>query len=122
MPLHPRLIEIGFLGYRDSLDRDGYLFPELPHDPENQLASTRGFSKWWGRWSDRNGFPDPELTFHSFRHTFKDACRNARIPTDTHDQLTGHKGVGVGRDYGEGSSLSTLAAAVAQISYPTFRL
>lgn len=39
-------------------------------------------------------------TFHSFRHTFKRACREAGLSEEVHNALTGHAGGGVGRRYG----------------------
>jgi hypothetical protein len=34
--------------------------------------------------------------FHSFRHSFKDACRRAAIPEEIHDAITRHSGGGGG--------------------------
>jgi integrase len=41
---------------------------------------TGNWSKWWGRYM-RNviGIKDRRKVFHSFRHTFKDACREAGL-------------------------------------------
>ncbi len=61
IPLHQGLLNTGFLDYVQTLDPGGRLFPDLPHDPNDVEASTAGFTKWWGRWSDANGFPDPTL-------------------------------------------------------------
>ena len=43
---------------------------------------------------------DPAKTFHSFRHTFKRACREAGLGEEIDNALTGHSGGGVGRSYG----------------------
>jgi integrase len=45
------------------------------------------------------------VVFHSFRHTFKDMCRDALIPRDIHQALTGHAKQTVGDTYGKGYSL-----------------
>ncbi len=61
--------------------------------------------------------------FHSFRHTFKRACRDAQISEEVHDALTGHKGpASVGRSYGRGMSVTTMAEALAHVSYPTIMI
>lgn len=102
-----------------------YLFPELPHDPAEVLSSSRTFTKWWGMWCERNGgegsgINDPNKTFHSFRHSFKRACRDAGLGEEIHDLLTGHKGASVGRGYGQGAGLKVLSEAIERVSYPSF--
>ena len=61
----------------------------------------------------------PEVTFHSFRHTFKDLCRNALIPRELHHALTGHASPGqvenVGDSYGEGYSITVKAKELAKV-------
>jgi integrase len=131
VPIHPKLIELGFLDYVADLRLAGkaYLFPNLPHHSE--LAATRQFTKWWGNWSAANaktkgeGFDDPKKSFHSFRHGFKRVCREAGIPDAIHDLLTGHRSGSVSDSYGrdeDGSSVSlkTLADNLAKVIYPTF--
>jgi hypothetical protein len=63
------------------------------------------------------GISDPQKVFHSFGHTFKDACREAGISQDVHNALTGHTTAGVGE--GDGLVLSTgvLDEAVQAIRY-----
>ncbi len=55
----------------------------------------------FGRYLTRIGLEDRELVFHSFRHNFKTACRFVNIPTEVHDELTGHRPMTVGGWYGE---------------------
>lgn len=60
--------------------------------------------------------------FHSFRHTFKAACRRAGIHEETHDLLTGHRGTGVGRSYGRmaghsAEMVKTLFDAIGKVRY-----
>lgn len=126
LPIHPRVIALGFIEHARAQDQKGHLFPDLPHDPTNEEASTRLFSKWWGRWCAANaetvgeGFDDPAKVFHSFRHTFKRACRG-KMEEEVHDLLTGHKGSdSSGRGYGRGMSLASLAEFLAKVDYPTF--
>jgi integrase len=127
LPIHPKLIEIGFLDHvaERRAAGDVYLFPEFPHDTseaDDPEASTRQFTKWWGLWSDANGFPDPTVNFHAFRHTFKRACRG-KVTEEISDLITGHKGVGgAGRSYGKGVDLTVLAEAIKLVEFPTFKL
>lgn len=127
VPLHKTLIDLGFITYAQEQQRrpDAYLFPDLPHDPEGRLSSSRTFTKWWGLWCEANNgktgkIASPDKTFHSFRHSFKRACRDEGVREEFHDLLTGHKGNSVGRGYGQGASLKALAREMAKVSYPTF--
>ncbi|WP_088561353.1 site-specific integrase [Arboricoccus pini] len=118
IPLHPRLIELGFGTYADDLRSKGQvrLFPELQPDVFGKW--TGNWSKWWGRYSRQHGMTDPRKVFHSFRHAFKDACRDADIPREVHDALTGHsEGRNEGEGYGTGFSLKRLHEAICKLSY-----
>lgn len=134
LPIHPRIVRLGFIDYVRRQPPGARLFPELPHDERpvlpkggKRLASTRRFSKWWGRWCSANaatsgqGFDHPHKVFHSFRHTFKRAIREAGVSEEMSDLLTGHKGNDhSGRGYGQGVSVGVLALEIAKLDYPTF--
>lgn len=101
VPLHPALIEEGFVGYVDCLPIGGLLFPEIPPDRFGRRAGTA--TKWIGKWvrgtvgiTDRRFDPS-----HSWRHRFISECREARIDEETRNALTGHSDGSVSRDYGE---------------------
>jgi integrase len=119
VPIHPELLKLGFQKYVDTLDKGGRLFPDLK--PDQFKKQTGNFSKWWGRWARDLGIADRRKVFHSFRHTFKAACRRAGIQEETHDLLTGHRGAGVGRSYGRADHspalVKALAKAVSKIEY-----
>jgi integrase len=90
VPIHPELVRLGFLNYVDERKRavDERLFPDLKQDRFGKW--TQNWSKWWGRYArDQAKIDDPRKVFHSFRHTFKHACRASGIPEDIHDALTG---------------------------------
>jgi len=59
---------------------------------------------------------DKDLVAHSFRHTFKDLCRNADIPNDLHKFITGHSGGDVSSYYGEGHSLERRKEAIDKVN------
>ena len=113
IPIHSCLIELGFLKLVGA--STGRLFPELSSAGSRQL--TASWSQWFGRYLRQViCIADPRKTFHSFRHTFKDLCREAGISKDLHDRLTGHSSQDVGDGYGSGTyPLRPLALAIDQI-------
>jgi integrase len=119
VPVHHELVKAGFLLYRDEMARtkEKKLFPGLTPDSKGDL--TGNWSKWWGRYARREiGLQDPLKVFHSFRHTFKDACREAGLSEEIHDALTGHAGGGVGRQYGASFyPIGPLIKAIKKIQY-----
>lgn len=116
VPIHRRVLELGFLEYRDRIAQSHKdLFPQVH---AKARARTTSYSKWFNRYL-RNacGIEDTRKVFHSFRHTFKDACREAGIQQDVHDALTGHTDGSVSKTYGSGHSLNTLNEAIQKINY-----
>jgi len=65
---------------------------------------------------------DEALVTHSMRHTFKDLCRDAGIPRDLHDFITGHSGGDSASNYGEGHSLARRKEALNKIEHPYLML
>ncbi|RDJ22008.1 hypothetical protein DWF00_27190 [Bosea caraganae] len=122
VPIHPELRRLGFFGYvegRRSSGQGATLWPLLG-SAENR-ARTAAFSQWWGNYQGRKpiGVTDPRKVFHSFRHLFKDMCRDAGLSEDVHDALTGHAaGKSVGRGYGAGHSVARLFAEISKIVAP----
>jgi len=118
IPIHPAITQAGFLSYVVRLREAGEerLFPLLRLDSKGDWGGH--WSKFWGTYARSSiGLGDKRKTFHSFRHTFKTACRHAGLTEEVHDALTGHSGGGVGRRYG-GQSLQALSQAIARIEYP----
>ena len=127
VPVHPKLIELGFVDYvaERRLQRDEFLFPELPHDPNDVDASTRGFTKWWGLWCRANaerpgaGFDDPNKTLHGFRHAFITASRG-KIDAEIRGFITGHVEFETeGRHYGEAEAIM-LHEAISKVEFKHF--
>jgi integrase len=120
IPLHPNLIRCGFLRYVAQC-QGGPLFPLLKPDQYGKI--TGNWSKWFNRYKRDVGVvipPKAMKDFHSFRHGFKGACRDARIEEEVHDALTGHSSSKVGRRYdgARGVSLDVKAEAIARITLP----
>ena len=90
VPLHPALIEEGFLQYVQALPAGSALFPAVRPDKFNTRKGTA--TKAHGRWvrkvvgiTDRS--KDPA---HAWRHRFEDAARRAGLPQNVTDGLLGH--------------------------------
>lgn len=116
IPIHPKLIELGFMDLVH--ESKGKLFPDLRSAGARQLTSS--WSQWFGRYLRQViGITDTRKTFHSLRHTFKDLCRDAGIPKELHDRLTGHTSSDVGDGYGSCTyPIRPLAIAISQINLP----
>jgi integrase len=117
VPVHPELVRCGFLDHvaKRRSEGGGRLFPDLRRGSHGKL--TAKFSQWWTKRGDELGVRVPrKKVFHSFRHSFKEACRNAEVGEEIHDALTGHSGGGVGRTYG-GVPLRVKAREIAKVSY-----
>lgn len=75
------------------------------------------FQKQTGRWLRKIGITDPELTPHSARHSFTDACRRVAMPEYIINQLTGRRlGKGSVGDYGKGVGMRDLAKWVRKVN------
>lgn len=119
VPLHPQLIDLGFLDYVEAIKASGQerLWPSLKTGGTHKTDS-EVLGRWFNRYIHQKlGFPD-NVVFHSFRHTFKDLCRNAHIPKDAHHQLTGHASSDTGDRYGEGFALEVLHEDIKRIRLP----
>jgi integrase len=119
IPIHKELLRLGFVEYAHQ--QRERIFPALKVDSHESL--TGNFSKWWGRYARKViGIEDERKVFHSFRHAFKDACRNSGINQEIHDAFTGHAGSNVGSTYGSGPWLPRLAKEMAQLKYEGLKL
>lgn len=122
IPIHPELIKLGFKNYWDGLQRakSDRLFPQWNIGNDGYYSSV--YSKWFGRLLGKVGLNDSRLVFHSFRHGFKDALREARIDGETQYRLMGHEmnseEFSSGPTYGWGPSIKVLYESVCTIQYP----
>ena len=117
VPLHPALINEGFLDYVRSLSPQGPLFPDLKPDRFGRRGGTG--TKNIGRWVRALGITDQrKAPNHAWRHRFKDVCRAAGIEKPVHDALTGHSSADVGDSYGLGYRLDTLHTAIQKLPSP----
>lgn len=92
IPLHPMLIELGILEYRDAIAAagfaDGRLFPCLPVTKYGDLSGSS--SKHFNRYLREVGITDKRKVFHSFRHTVATALKSAGVRSEIRHRLLGH--------------------------------
>lgn len=117
VPIHPELISLGFLAFVEHRKRQGFtrLFPELEVYRERV---TKEWSKWWGRFADREVTKAPDKSFHSFRHLFIATLRAAGVPEEQIKALVGHASTDVTIGYGNEDAfpLAVLSDAVKRMS------
>lgn len=119
IPIHRELIFCGLLDYverRRKADPKGRLFPEVRLG--NMGDPSHAFSKQFGRYLDAIGLKSRKLTFHSLRHTFKDALMEAEVPESIAKALMGHSDASVHAIYGSGATLEHLNSAIQKVKYP----
>jgi hypothetical protein len=127
VPVHPQLVSLGFLKYVAARRKEGeraWLFPTVAPD---QKGSLRAWSKWWGRHLRKHvGIKDRNKVYHSFRHGFQDALRQATPDEELRDALAGRssggRGKSVSRTYGAKEMLrrwgvASLKSAIDKIDY-----
>lgn len=117
VPVHIRLLELGFLDYVEALRLAGHerLFPDLT---ANQFGKrTKEASRIANRLIDRIVSKDSRLVFHSFRHGFKDLALEAGVVERIVDQVCGHAPTTVGGKYGQGVRLAVLNRELHRIDW-----
>ena len=116
VPIHPTLQEIGFLDFvrQQQSTREGLLFDELNLCSRGYYSSS--YQKWFNRVLLRTEVKRPRISFHSFRHSFRNACRRAEIPIGVVCAIGGWKPDGIHNLYGD-HALALLAEQIAKIDY-----
>jgi integrase len=95
VPVHHQLIADGFVSF---VPDNGRLFPSINSAPGRAVGAV--LSQWFTHHKRACGITSDTKVFHSFRHSFKAAAREARVPEDISDAITGHANPNVGRQYG----------------------
>ena len=125
VPLHPALVQKGFLEYVAGIKAAGHdkLFPDVwgnLNGPGDRL------SRWFAVFrknlkigSMKKGDGKPVKCFHSFRHNFADGLKQAGVDGLIIAQLMGHvdASMSTGR-YGKSYPLTTLNEAVCRLAFP----
>ncbi|WP_216636119.1 site-specific integrase, partial [Paramagnetospirillum marisnigri] len=102
MPVHPFLIKAGLLDHVALRKRQGQkrLFPEMELGADGYYSSP--YSKHFSRFLKSVKVKHGKNAFHSFRHSFEDACRDSDISAEVMNALQGHGEEGMAGRYGRG--------------------
>ena len=93
-----------------------FLFPEEKADTLGLWGDA--LSDWFGRLITRLEIKGANMSFHSLRHSFEDALREADLhDTPIGNALTGRQGGGISKNYGTKFSTAKLVAAIESITY-----
>ena len=123
IPVHPELVKIGFLKYVEQIRKQGVakLFPDLPSSSTGYASDP--VSKWYSRFLQKTIDKTKLTTFHSFRHSFRDALRAIHAPDDVVVALGGWAEKKVTSDnYGSGLGPDQLKPYIDPIEYPSLDL
>lgn len=134
VPLHK---EIAADVLARSGDGNEFLFPSFPHiNPKGHnrwlVSAFNGRKRPDGTGGHQNsdgsvksayvgllrgtcGITDPDLTLHSIRRSFKEACRRARVELETCNELMGH-GKGCENEKYSGEMLELMADAIHEVN------
>nr|WP_165411079.1 site-specific integrase [Rhizobium leguminosarum] len=117
VPIHPELIRLGFLQRVAKLKKGGIvrLLDDLPGDHKDHISDL--FSKRFAYHLKTLRMHGNGLTFHSTRHTFRDALREAGLPHDATIALGGWSPKSVDERYGDGMRPQTLVKWMAEVKY-----
>jgi integrase len=121
VPIHPNLIDSGWLHYVEQQRREKKtkLFEEI--DPGAKGIRAVAFSKWFTQFLRNCGASESRTCFHSFRHNFRDELRTARIDHDLAMALGGWASAsgkrGVSENYGNGHRVTTLHQAIISLTF-----
>jgi integrase len=114
LPIHPALIARGFLEHWQRSPGPN-LFASLKADTEGRFGGPYGkrFSRFL---RTKVKISDPLLTFHSFRHAWKTAARNAGVPEAEQATIMGHThGTPVSDGYGDKHAVNVLLPLIAKV-------
>ncbi|MBC8735623.1 hypothetical protein F6X40_01925 [Paraburkholderia sp. UCT31] len=123
IPVHQELIRLGFVKYARAQTGKPRIFHELRKDKYGVESSL--WSAWWiQRMLRAECKPtSPKMVFHSFRHTFKDVCRECGITKEIADALQGHSEGDASSNYGgEFFPLRPLVGAMASYAIHGLKL
>lgn len=87
LPVHPKLIELGFLEYVQSVEHER-LWPNLYRRPLGGFSGK--FGQWYCRFNRQCITTDPYKTYHSFRHSICDTLKQAGVQEALIAELVGH--------------------------------
>lgn len=116
IPIHDVVLGLDFLEFCALRGKPtDQLFADLNRGALGKFSAA--YSKRFGRFLDKIGIVERGKVFHSFRHLFKDRCRDAEIPRQVQDALLGHASTAVGEGYGQGFTLRKLKEWIDRLTF-----
>lgn len=121
VPIHPQLLELGFMRYLKQFERKprGKLFPDIRTGTTGYRSDQ--FSKWFARFLKSIDADADRTSFHSFRHNFRDALREADVRHEIAMLLGGwsdnSRGKSVQMFYGKGFRIETVLEELKKIRH-----
>lgn len=118
VPLHPHIIQLGFIEYVQEMSSQERLFPDL-------YGTSKGPGDKVSRWFNNTHLKNcglkgtgRKISFHSFRHTFIDAFKQTGVEEVKVKALTGHQHDSITFNrYGKDYALSVLYETLMQIDF-----
>jgi integrase len=118
VPVHPRLIELGFLELAAGRCGDDLLWPQNGSNGRGRLSenASRWFNRSWLR--SHCGITDPKLVLYSIRHTVATRLKHEGVDECMIAQLLGHEHPEItnGR-YGKDYPISQLSDALTHLRW-----
>jgi|TARA_R100000322_G_scaffold22153_3_gene14722 integrase len=117
IPVHPELLALGFIQFVDRMkaSKSTRLFPACARGADGQFSP---YSKSFTHFLRKLGVKENKSkTFHSFRHSFEDAMREAGLAEAVACRLTGRTDRHSSAGYGVGHSPKRLYEEISKIRY-----
>jgi integrase len=117
VPIHPVLLEKGFLAYVEKLKKAGEtrLWPEILRSRDGYGHS---FSNFWQRYNRKFITQDKKKNFHSFRHSFISILKRKGVDTSIISELVGHSHDSITMDrYGKGYEMERLLKSIIRLDF-----
>ena len=123
IPIHQKLIKLGFIEFVNTRKPNSMLFPELENSTGNNFKK---FGNNFNRktemgWKWKCGVTRDKTSFHSFRHNVVDYFAKSNISERIACSIVGHeyKGEGLVKNYIKPHELKELQQAVNSLNFPS---
>jgi integrase len=119
VPIHPHLVQMGFLTAVQSIGRDGPVFynPSRGRGGSKENPHSNKVGERLAEWVRALGINHPQIQpNHGWRHLFKTRARSAGIEPDARDAIQGHAARTEGEAYGDWP-ISVLAEAINRLPH-----
>lgn len=122
IPIHPELKRLGLLGFaaKRRKQNERKLFPDLRVGADEYYSDT--FQKWFSRFLGKVEVKGRRISFHSFRHTFRDATRRAKIDVEIVNALAGWTANTMAERYGVVGHTVSISKEISKISFPGLKI